>query len=163
MLGNQTRAASALAAVEEVRLRSRGQGAFPAAAKTGSLRYVDCLPGSPLQLRRFNYRLHGGGDEARSDTSMSTSLVSSQPVAIPSGEVPEGFRLLEGSDRRVIKAGEAPVPCSLCLSSLSFCVRKCGGEDAVSIEAWFPSAGTQPEGCRCFLTREAVEALCEPK
>lgn len=94
---------------------------------------------------------------------MSTSLVSSQPVAIPSDEVPEGFRLPEGSDRRVIKAGEASVACSLCLSSLSFCVRKCGGGDAVSIEAWFPWDGAQPEGCHCYLTRKALEALGEPR
>ena len=73
-------------------------------------------------------------------------------------DVPEGFRLPDGIDRRVIKAGEVPVESSLCLSSLSFCVKKCVG-DTVSIEAWLPWNEGPPEHVHCYLTREAVESL----
>ena len=91
---------------------------------------------------------------------MSFPLISPEPVAIPLCDVPEGFRLPEGSDRRIINAGEAPVELSLCLSSLSFCVRKCEA-DTVSIEAWFPWDKCPPEHAHCYLTREAVESLAQ--
>ena len=73
-------------------------------------------------------------------------------------DVPEEFRLPEGTNRRVIKAGEVPVDFSSCLSSLTFCVQKCEG-DAVTIEAWFPWDDNAPTGSHCYLTKEALEAL----
>ena len=85
-------------------------------------------------------------------------LVSSQPVAIPSCDVPERFRLPDGEERVVIKPGKAS--CSLCVSSLSFCVERCGA-DAVTIEAWFPWDEAVPQTVHCYLTKEAVRALGE--
>jgi len=89
---------------------------------------------------------------------MSSPLISPEPVAIPLSDVPEEFRLPDGIDRRIIKAGEVPVESSICLSSLSFCVSKCV-DDAVTIEAWFPWDEGPPQGSHCYLTREAVESL----
>jgi hypothetical protein len=91
---------------------------------------------------------------------LSASLISSEPVAIPLRDVPKEFRLPEGADRRVINAGEAPVEFSLCLSSLSFCIKKCDG-DAVTIEAWLPWGEGPPEASHCYLTKEAIEALAQ--
>jgi hypothetical protein len=70
---------------------------------------------------------------------MLPTLITPESVAIPSCDLPEGFRLPEGIDRRIIKAGETPVESSLCLSLLTFCVSK-GDDDTVTIEAWFPWA-----------------------
>ena len=91
---------------------------------------------------------------------MSSPLISPEPVAIPLSDVPKEFRLPKGTDLRFIKAGESPVQLSLCLSSLSFCVRKCSG-DSVSIEAWFPWDEGPPAHAHCYLTKEAMDALGE--